>query len=333
MQATEWTNAEIRAANVTANVDAEAAVETIGLSKSYGGNAAVRDLSIRVAHGEVFGFLGPNGAGKTTSVKMLMGLVRPTSGRASLLGMPLGDREAKRHIGFLPELFRFHDWLTGHELLDLHGKLYGMSASARRRKIPETLQLVGLSNREGDRLRSYSKGMQQRIGLAQALLNDPRIVFLDEPTSALDPIGRLDVRRIIETLRAEGRTVFLNSHLLTEVEAVCDRVAIISNGRVVAMGSMADLLSGSIVIELRLGEWDDTIETLVRGYGSIEDIGHAENGRATVVLEVVDEEAIARLVHVLVSRHVAVYGVTPRSATLEELFIEVINRDGAVSVT
>jgi ABC-2 type transport system ATP-binding protein len=306
--------------------DSPLAVETVSLSKSYGHQDAVRDLSISVRQGEVFGFLGPNGAGKTTSIKMLMGLTRPTSGDARILGRPLGDREAKRRIGFLPELFRFHDWLTGKEFLELHGKLYGMSALNRTRRIPEVLELVGLTGREGDRLQSYSKGMQQRIGLAQALLNDPLIVFLDEPTSALDPIGRLEVRRIIDTLRAEGRTVFLNSHLLSEVEAVCDRVAIINAGCVAAMGSMADLLGDEVVVELRLGSWSDDIALLIEPFGSIQRIRETGLDRVNVLINVPDEDYIARLVDTLAERRIPIYGVTPHLKTLEELFFDVVGR-------
>jgi ABC-2 type transport system ATP-binding protein len=302
------------------------AVETVALSKRYNDYVAVSDLTIRVQRGEVFGFLGPNGAGKTTSIKMLMGLVRPSSGTARLLGRPLGDRDAKGRIGFLPELFRFHDWLTGEEFLDLHGKLYGMRAADRRRAIPEVLNLVGLYDRRSDRLRSYSKGMQQRIGLAQALINDPLVVFLDEPTSALDPIGRQEVRGIIESLRKQGRTVFLNSHLLSEVEAVCDRVAIISRGRVAAMGTMTELLGNELVIELRIGRWDEGVDHLVREFCSIEEYRELGDERVIVVVAAADETVVSRLVDALVERRVPVYGVTPKTMTLEELFFDVVGR-------
>jgi ABC-2 type transport system ATP-binding protein len=307
------------------------AVETLALRKVYERTTVVSNLSIEVLQGEVFGFLGPNGAGKTTSIKMLMGLTRPTSGTARLLGRPLGDREAKRRIGFLPELFRFHDWLTGEEFLDFHGKLYGMSADARRRRIPEVLELVGLQGRGGDRLRSYSKGMQQRAGLAQALLNDPQIVFLDEPTSALDPVGRLEVRNIIRALRGEGRTVFLNSHLLSEVETVCDRVAIINHGRVASMGPMMDLLRRELAVELRLGAWHADLGELLSRNSRVGDVAADGAGRWNVTLEVADEEAVARLVNTVVAHGVPVYGVTPRSLSLEQLFFEVVGDDGGDS--
>src|SRR6267378_4050771 len=210
------------------------AIRTRGLRKVFGGKVAVRNLTLDVPQGEVFGFLGPNGAGKSTSVKMLLGLVFPTSGEAEILGRPMGDVKVRSKVGFLPEHFRFYDWLTPAELLKLHGRLYGVSQSALRERIPALLDLVGLTPHRDKRLQEFSKGMLQRIGLAQALLNDPELIFLDEPTSGLDPIGRRLVRDIIKAQRQRGATVFLNSHLLSEVEVTCDQVAFIKDGEVVA---------------------------------------------------------------------------------------------------
>src|SRR6202049_2209781 len=209
------------------------AIRTRGLRKVFGGKVAVRSLTLEVARGEVFGFLGPNGAGKSTSVKMLLGLVFPTSGEAEILGHPAGDVKTRSNVGFLPEHFRFYDWLTPAELLKLHGRLYGMSHSVLRERVPALLGLVGLTPHRDKRLRDFSKGMLQRIGLAQALLNEPDLIFLDEPTSGLDPIGRRLVRDIIKAQRDRGATVLLNSHLLGEVEITCDRVAFIKDGEVV----------------------------------------------------------------------------------------------------
>ena len=199
---------------------------------------ALHGLDLTVQPGEVFGFLGPNGAGKTTTIKILLGLVHPTSGEARLLGQPAGHAEVRRRVGYLPENFRFHDWLTGAALLEFHARLAGLSATRRRERIPEVLELVGLAGRGDDRIRNYSKGMTQRIGLAQAIIHEPDLVLLDEPTSALDPVGRREVRQLIRSLRAQGMTVFLNSHLLSEVEMVCDRVAIVDQGRVVRSGRL-----------------------------------------------------------------------------------------------
>jgi ABC-2 type transport system ATP-binding protein len=301
------------------------AVETHSLRKAYGRMVAVSDLSLSVRQGEIFGFLGPNGAGKTTSVKMLMGLIWPTSGEARLLGRPLGDKEAKRKIGFLPELFRFHDWLSGEELLDFHGKLYGMSTRERRRRIPEVLELVGLADRRRDLVRSYSKGMQQRAGLAQALLNDPDVVFLDEPTSALDPMGRLEVRNIIRGLRDAGKTVFLNSHLLSEVEMVCDRVAIIHRGQVAATGPVQELVRRDLVVELVVGAGEPAILPIIERHGVPRDIEPGTAGRTVVRLAVNDDDAIAQAVDDLVRAGVPVFAVTPHGRSLEELFFEVVS--------
>lgn len=308
------------------------AITTSRLRKEYGSIVAVDGLTIQVERGEVFGFLGPNGAGKSTVVKMLTGLVRPTSGDARLLGQPLGDREAKRRLGYLPELFRFHDWLTGNEFLDVHGKLYGMSAADRRRRIPEVLALVGLQDSGERRIRMYSKGMQQRIGLAQALLHEPELVFLDEPTSALDPLGRRDVRAVIRELKRRGMTVFLNSHLLSEVEMVCDRVAIMDRGSLVAQGPLDDLLNRELVVELRLGNWTDDLRRVLEDASRIEHLEIGNNGagaRATITVQ--DDEAVAGLVDRLVRSGAAVYSVTPHQQELEEFFVGLVERpdDGA----
>src|SRR5215211_4625008 len=202
-------------------------IETAGLRKVYGSKIAVGDLTLQVPRGEVFGFLGPNGAGKSTSVKMLLGLVAPSGGDARVLGRSPSHPAAMARVGFLPEHFRFHEWLQAAELLDMHARLYGLDAASRRRRIPELLEQVGLAEHARRPIAGFSKGMLQRIGLAQALLNEPELVFLDEPTSALDPFGRMLVRGIIHELKARGTTVFLNSHLLGEVEATCDRVSFI----------------------------------------------------------------------------------------------------------
>lgn len=304
---------------MTSVVDVSPAIETIGLRKVYGGQVAVDHLTLTVPRGEVFGYLGPNGAGKTTSVKMLLGLVRPTAGQARLLGRPLGDIEAKRRVGFLPEQFRFHEWLKAGEFLDFHGQLYGMSAADRRRRIPEVLRLVGLEERRHDRLRTFSKGMLQRIGLAQAIINDPELVFLDEPTSALDPLGRRDVRDIIRGLKAQGMTVFLNSHLLTEVEWVCDRVAIVTKGQVARLDTLDGLLHEELSVDLTLGAYD---RRLLARLERLCAVGAAEERMITVTVGHAEE--IPPVVDLLVAAGVRVYGVTPRRRSLEDVFISTV---------
>jgi ABC-2 type transport system ATP-binding protein len=231
---------------------AEFVIQTNRLRKSFGPKVAVADLTLGVPRGEVFGFLGPNGAGKSTAVKMLLGLVHPDGGTARVLGREPGDRATAARIGFLPEHFRFHEWLQATEFLDLHGKLYGMPPEARRRRIPEVLELVGLIEHSGRQLSGFSKGMLQRVGLAQALLNEPDLVVLDEPTSALDPFGRMLVRGIIHELKARGTTVFLNSHLLGEVEATCDRVSFIREGVVLRTLSLREAEAERLTVELRV---------------------------------------------------------------------------------
>lgn len=204
---------------------------------------AVRDLSLTVQQGEIFGFLGPNGAGKTTTLKMLMGLIFPSQGEAKLFGLPSNDLRAKARLGFLPEHPYFYDYLTGLEFLNFYARLFGLSSSIRSVRVERLLEQVGLSHARKLPLRKYSKGMIQRIGIAQALINDPDLVILDEPMSGLDPIGRKDVRDIIFRLRESGKTVFFSSHILQDVEMLCDRVAIVTKGQLRKLGTLHDLLS------------------------------------------------------------------------------------------
>lgn len=222
------------------------------LSKTYRGHGGFRQASFAVSKGQVFGCLGPNGAGKSTLVKTLLGFLRLTSGKGLVFGRPLGDKETRRRIGYLPELFRYHTWLTGEELLRLHGQLHRMPESQIRQRIPVVLEQIGMLGQEKKKIASYSKGMQQRIGLGCALINDPELLFLDEPTSALDPIGRRQIRDLLVHLKAQGKTIFLNSHLLSEVEAVCDALLILNRGRIVVQGTWEQLQIGSLVGRIRL---------------------------------------------------------------------------------
>lgn len=306
----------------------ELVISTTALRKTYGRRAAVEPLTMSVRRGEVFGFLGPNGAGKSTVVKMLTGLVRPSGGSALMLGHPIGHAEARRRVGYLPELFRFHDWLTGYEFLDLHGKLSGMTAGERRTRIPEVLELVGLAGREHERVRGYSKGMQQRIGLGQAVIHNPEVVFLDEPTSALDPLGRRDVRDIIRFLRGQGTTVFLNSHLLAEVESVCDRVAILNHGRLVALGALSELLGGELVVDLIVAGAQESISATLERIAPVQRFEALGDGRGALSIAVTDDTAVACAIDALVASGVAIYSVTPRKADLEDLFIRLVGEQG-----
>jgi ABC-2 type transport system ATP-binding protein len=295
------------------------ALETRALRKQYGDTVAVADLSLSVAPGEVFGFLGPNGAGKTTSVKMLLGLVAPTSGSGTLLGEPLGTTRARARVGFLPEHFRFHDSLTARELLRVHGRLYGMRGLPLESRIEMLLSRVGMLDAADRPLRGYSKGMTQRAGLAQALLNDPEVVFLDEPTSGLDPLGRLLVRDVIAELRARGAAVFLNSHLLGEVEATCDRVAFVKEGRVVQelalRGAAAD-----VEVEIRLSAVDAGV---IDGLAALAaDVVQVSADR--VRLRVADEDRLPEIARWLVGTGRDVYTIAAHRKSLEEWFVDVV---------
>jgi ABC-2 type transport system ATP-binding protein len=301
------------------------AIETRRLRKVYGQKVAVRGLSLEVRRGEIFGFLGPNGAGKTTAMKMLLGLAAPTEGEGFVLGAPAGNVEVRRRIGFLPEHFRFYDWLTGRELLELHGRLHGMPASRRRERVPALLDLVGLTPHRDKRLRDFSKGMLQRIGLAQALLNDPELVLLDEPTSGLDPVGRLLVRDIIRAQRERGAAVFLNSHLLSEVEVTCDRVAIIKHGEVLETRELA-------------GSENDALEVAVRVRSlSPESLGGLSAWASSIHLagenlsfSVTHSDLLPEIVRYLVSCGADVFEVSPRRTSLEELFLRIVGTDGGL---
>jgi ABC-2 type transport system ATP-binding protein len=297
------------------------AIDTQSLRKEFGAKVAVADLTLQVPRGEVFGFLGPNGAGKTTSIKMLLGLITPTSGTATLLGQPLGDRLTRAKVGFLPEHFRFHEWLKAAEFLDFHGRLYGMSKAERTAVIPDLLKLVGLQERAETKLGAFSKGMLQRIGLAQALLNSPDLVFLDEPTSGLDPIGRRLVREIIEGLRDAGTAVFLNSHLLSEIEKTCDRVAFIRDGRVLQSSTLADFEKETIRVALRVGQPTPHLLTDLAQFGTAIEMEKI-NGR--IHLTLASDDKLPELAAWLLSNGHALYELSPERTSLEDRFLQII---------
>lgn len=295
------------------------------MRKVFGGKVAVRGLTVDVPRGEVFGFLGPNGAGKSTSIKMLLGLVAPTDGQAAVLGAPAGNVEARRKIGFLPEHFRFYDWLTSAELLRLHGRLYGMSPARLRDRVPSLLDVVGLTPHRDKRLAEFSKGMLQRIGLAQALLNEPDLIFLDEPTSGLDPIGRRLVRDIIRTERGRGATVFLNSHLLSEVEITCDRVAFIKHGEVLETRELKGLLEGETRVSLRARKLrPEAVKGLERWASGVRTEGER------LAFGVSSSDVLPEVVRYLVAQGADVYEVTPQRLSLEELFLQIVGEDGGL---
>lgn len=301
------------------------AVETKGLRKVFGSKVAVQDLTLTVEQGEVFGFLGPNGAGKTTSVKMLLHLITPSSGQGYLFGQPLSDASVRSKVGFLPEHFRFHDWLTAQEFLALHADLYHIPRPEAHKRISELLELVGLIPHREKRLREFSKGMLQRIGLAQALLNRPGLVILDEPTSGLDPVGRRLVRDIIRDLRTQGTTVFLNSHLLSEVEITCDRVAFIKHGEVVRISPLKGLVEGELSVEIRARNLTPQIVAeLDRWSGNVRQDGE----QLSLTLE--SEATLPLINRFLVEQGVDVYALRPEHISLEDLFIQIVGTDGGL---
>ncbi len=291
-------------------------IEMTDAYKRFGSHVALNGLSLRVEAGEVFGFLGPNGAGKTTAVKVLLGLASLSSGSARLLDRPCGDPQVRARVGFLPEQFRFHEWMTAAEFLDFHGRLYDIPRALRRERIPIALARVGLGARLNARLSTFSKGMLQRAGIAQALLNDPEVVFLDEPTSALDPIGRRDVRDLVRELRNEGVTVFLNSHLLSEVEMICDLVAIVDRGQVVRQGPLGELMGSTLQVEVRAQPMTAALRQALAGFGAVVS---AEAER--VVLSVASSALVPQIARCVLDHGAQLHGLTSVAPTLEEVFV------------
>jgi ABC-2 type transport system ATP-binding protein len=296
------------------------AIEVADLRKRYRDVQALAGLTMTVGGGEVFGFLGPNGAGKTTTVKLLLGLARPTGGSGKVLGAPLGDLATRRRIGYLPELFRYQPWLKAREVVTLHGELLGLPRPRRRPAADEALRAVGLADRAEDLVGRFSKGMQQRLGLSVALLGEPALVILDEPTSALDPLGRVDVRGIIRAAADRGAAVFLNSHLLSEVEQVCDRVAIIDHGRVVASGPLDDVLG---VAETQVRVTGLSVSDLP----ALERFGQPSLDGEALVIRPMDDADVPDLVAALVSLGARVHEVRSGRRSLEQRFLALVARD------
>lgn len=279
---------------------------------------AVDRLSLEVQRGEVFGFLGPNGAGKTTTIKMLMGLIYPSEGTATLFGRPVGDPTAKAKVGFLPESPYFYDYLTGREFLRFYGHLFGLLGTALDKRIDELLELVGMTHARDLQLRKFSKGMLQRVGIAQALINDPELVILDEPMSGLDPIGRKEVRDLILHLKESGKTVMFSSHILHDAELLCDRVAMIMKGKLVACGHVSELIAGDttheveMVIDRLLPEALERIRPLVSKVV-------LQGERVMVVLT--SQQSVDQALEVIRSAKAKLVAFTPHKASLEDLFI------------
>ncbi len=310
-----------------------AAIETLGLEKTYSvgfwrkrPKRALHPLDLTVEEGEILGFLGPNGAGKTTTLKMLMGLVFPSGGTARILGMELDDPRMKAQIGFLPEQPYFYDYLTGRELLRYYGKLSGMDSATLTRKIDPALERVGLRDAGHLQLRKFSKGMLQRVGIAQAILHDPKVVFLDEPMSGLDPMGRREVRTLIEGLKAEGKTVFFSTHILSDAEALCDRVAIIHQGKLRGVGAVEELTAG-VTAQVEIVWAGTSIPASLRALGAD---CHVAGDTVRAVLGAGHQDVV---LETLKSEKLRLISVIPVRTSLEEYFVAQLGTDTSVGVT
>jgi ABC-2 type transport system ATP-binding protein len=287
---------------------------------------ALDRLTLEIAPGEIFGFLGPNGAGKTTTLKLLMQLIYPTSGRAEILGRPVGDLEVRRRIGYLPENPSFYDYLTAEELLGYFADLFGYSGSDRRRRVSSLLDRVGIGAERRLQLRRFSKGMIQRVGIAQALLNDPEVIFLDEPMSGLDPLGRRDVRALILELRDQGRTVFFSSHILADAEALCRRVAVVAGGRLAAAGTLSDILA------FQVRGWELVIsgvspEVLANVKPRVRQTTEISVGRYSLELPL--DQSPDRMLAELTAAGAALVSLNPIRDTLEDFFMKHVAEMGA----
>jgi len=302
------------------------AIEILGLEKTYSvgfwrkrPKCALKPLNLSVEEGEIFGFLGPNGAGKTTTLKMLMGLVFPTGGSARILGMDVNDPKVKAQIGFLPEQPYFYDYLTAHELCAYYGRLSGVGGKDLSGRVEKILERVGLRDVGGVQLRKFSKGMLQRVGIAQAILHEPKVVFFDEPMSGLDPMGRREVRDLMEQLKQEGKTVFFSTHILSDAEALCDRVAVIHLGELRAVGAVADLTSGV----------QGKIEIVWQGTSvpaSIKALGAECHVTGDTVRAVLSEESQDLAVDALRRERLHMVSLVPVRTTLEQYFVEKLKR-------
>jgi ABC-2 type transport system ATP-binding protein len=309
-----------------------AAIEILGLEKTYRvgffrqrPKLALHPLHLTIAEGEVFGFLGPNGAGKTTTLKLLMGLVFPTGGTARILGLELDDPRMHAQIGFLPEQPYFYDYLTAQELLEYYAQLSGVPAKERSQRVQQMLGRVGLQDSAKVQLRKFSKGMLQRVGLAQAILHDPKVVFLDEPMSGLDPMGRREVRDMIQQLRDEGRTVFFSTHILSDAEALCDRVAVIHQGELRGVGAVADLTS-EVQGKVEIIFYANSAPAALAGLGAETRIS------GNVVNAVVPEEKQEAALDLLRRERIQLISLNPVRSSLEEYYVQKLQTESRKGV-
>jgi ABC-2 type transport system ATP-binding protein len=305
-------------------------IETQQLVKTYGRIEALKGVSLRVEKGQIYGLLGQNGAGKTTLIKVLLGIVRKTDGDAVLLDEPAGSTAVRARVGYLPEDHQFPGYHTGYSLMDFYGTLYGVPRDDRRRKIPETLELVGIAGRMNSKIRTYSKGMKQRLGIAQSLMHDPEVIFLDEPTDGVDPLGRREIRELMQRLKDKGHTIFLNSHLLGEVELICDRVAILQKGELVKEGTIAELTQqkGRFEVGLAPGQKFPADEAQRMGFAAkLLPAAHVVKGVTPPELWEVgltDGQSIDPLIRMLSEKGLSLRHLVERKQTLEDAFLATV---------
>jgi len=297
-------------------------IETRELRKSYGRIQALKGVSLKVEKGQIYGLLGQNGAGKTTLIKILLGITQLTDGNARLLDEPAGNTAVRARVGYLPEDHQFPGYHSGYSLMDFYGQLYGVSRDTRRQKIPATLELVGIAGRMHSKIKTYSKGMKQRLGIAQALLHDPDVIFLDEPTDGVDPVGRKEIRALMTTLKERGHTIFLNSHLLGEVELICDRVAILQRGELVREGTIAELTAQKGLFEIGLAAGQTFPEADVKALGYAV---RSLNPTATRwEAGLVEGQSIDPLVRMLMEKGLSLRHLVEKKVTLEDVFMAVV---------
>jgi ABC-2 type transport system ATP-binding protein len=318
----------------TASASSAPAIQCHGLGKTYRRwftlTPAVTSLELEVPAGVTFGLLGPNGAGKTTTIGMVLGLVKPDTGTSSVFGRSISSPAVRSRVGFVPEKFQLPTYLTADEFMQLHARLQGLAPRVREERIEACLRMAGLEDRRTDRLKGFSKGMQQRMVIAQAMLGRPDLLVLDEPTSALDPIGRREVRDLIRQVRAGGTTVLLNSHLLAEVESVCDQVAILRNGQLVHQGRISDLADDRIYVTMSVGAWSADLQSTVAGLvGKLESGVVDDRGRCEVTFVVEDEARLPTVAAAVQSGGGQLYSLVPRQESLEDLFMRVVGADAA----
>ncbi len=311
-------------------------IETRELRKSYGRIQALKGVSLKVEKGQIYGLLGQNGAGKTTLIKILLGIVKITDGDAELLGSPAGTTNIRQRVGYLPEDHQFPGYHTGYSLMDFYGQLYGLSRNDLRTKIPETLEVVGISGRMHSKIKTYSKGMKQRLGIAQALLHDPEVIFLDEPTDGVDPLGRREIRELMGRLKEKGHTIFLNSHLLGEVELICDRVAILQKGELVREGTIAELTEqkGRFEVGLMVGQQFPVTEVTQLGY-TVKAMSSGSKGKGKTITPIIelwevglrDNQSIDPLVRLIMDMGLNLRHLVEKKQSLEDAFLATV--DGA----